>query len=163
MLFTSCVSKQEFPSSWKKIENKSSLECANISGKYLNKGASKLDNYTPVLSDFILDDIENFDTLDFNMGKNSLVIDFYLDKKNIRTKTLNINNTLISCENGFWLIEKDENYNKEGVLGKEWEKFYLSKNKDGLIIRKENNAVGLFFLIPIVGHSSTWRLFRNIK
>ncbi|WP_108061125.1 hypothetical protein [Poseidonibacter lekithochrous] len=160
-IFTGCVSKQDFPSSWEKIDTNKSTECSNIVGVYQNKGQIESSEYSPLLSEYLFTDIEKSDFIEISKNNDTFYMKAYLEENLISEKSFDINSKSISCKDGFWLIHKDKSHNDGGVLAKEWDSFNLTKNKDGLIIKKVNNALGLFFLIPVIGHDTSWVLFKN--
>lgn len=158
-IFSGCVSKQEFPSGWNKIGLERNLECPDIVGIYKNNGIIESNENGPLLSSYLKLNADNANLIKISQDKGIFNIKAFTDNKIINEK--NFNNKSISCNKGFWIINNDENHNSGGVLGKEWNTFYLTKNEDGLIIKKENSAVGLFFLLPIIGHDTSWVLFKN--
>ena len=160
IIFTGCISKQDFPSSWEKIEKKDNY-CSNITGTYVNKGVLIQSRYSPLLSNILLDSSKDISLIKLLLNDKKLIITGYSNNKLIKSKELDINENNLSCKDNFWTFEIDEIINKGGVLAKQWDTYFLSKTNEGLVIKKKSTASGLMFLIPIIGSDSTWILFQK--
>lgn len=160
LLFFGCVSKQDYPESWKQIKASDS-NCPDISGTYDNYGIRTDSSYQPILSSLLGLNMAPPENINLELTKDSLTITDLSQNQKDESISLSFNPEYLYCKNGYLVLEKGKSQNREGALGKEWQTYVFSINDDGLVLNKTQSAIGMLFFVPIAGSESNWVLFKK--
>ncbi len=167
LLISSCATHEEYPNKWEQIHHLSSTDCVNISGKYNNTGVSSTPGYEPELSWKLFPDYElknKVTSISFLFQEPEILsITLWNNDEAIYVKDFLKHKNDFYCEDGLIKIKIKKNINREGVLASEWSTLGFSKAKNNLIVKNENGAIGMMFLIPVAGTGTNWYKFEKSK
>lgn len=157
LMLSGCISHQSYPKAWSAIDK----NCPNLTGVYHNQRAQLSSNKsTSLIQLFALNKIKS-DTVNVTHADGAIQLVVKDQQGQSHQSVYTQKSGFIGCKDGFWVVEKSVMHNKEGALGKEWKRFLLSKNGQGLIVKKEQGAFGMLFFVPVVGSESDWYLFKQ--
>ncbi|MBN8430422.1 hypothetical protein JF535_06085 [Microbulbifer salipaludis] len=163
-LTAGCALKDEYPPEWEPVAYAKSGGCQDISGLYRNLGENSKRKEV-YLSSVLFPKERDPSSVDYvkivnSRESSSLEITLFNDSKPI--KSVNITSeSVISCKNGSYVIERGDFLAKEGAIGKQWVRYSFSKSGNSLILAKKNGAVGALFFVPIVGSETGWLRFQQ--
>ncbi len=162
-LLPGCVSNPSYPTSWDTVLDEK--KCPRIDGKYLNSGVDHTGREINLSSFLFRTDNVKADYVRFTTTNNKVTIDVFNDGELVINHIENINNDY--CEDQqveFDLPETEGGVNRGGVLGYTWESALFSKNEgDDFLIHHNSSAIGIVYIIPIIGSAWSWIKFTEIK
>lgn len=165
ILLCSCASHEKYPPEWHTLKTEHSSNCSKIIGKYENSGESTHPEYKPELSSLLFPDKKfapQATHISFTFHEPDIVdIAVWENSTTIFHQRFAQQEGEVYCEDGLLKIDLNKNVNQGGALATEWSTLSLGKSQDSLIVKNENGAIGMMFLIPIAGTGTSWYKFRQ--
>lgn len=168
LFLAACVSVQDYPLAWGKPFLGEGGACPQVDGVFQNQGHGSDPRYPPNLAWQLF--------VHSSPWRSADRVQIQLTDSNIVSiRTLSGNSVLyqhdlvrgkntFSCEGGFLAIPKGQFINRDGVLASENATVYLAPSDGGsLVVKERTTAVGLMFLVPVAGSSTTWSRYLSSK
>jgi hypothetical protein len=159
LVLIGCVFVDQYPVEWDSIKLSTDKTCPDVSGKFRDRGERENSSFEPSLSYLLLQlhNQKTADTVEIKFVEPTQLLFRVFSEQQLQAESLlSSSKGEFQCSDGFVIIKRGEFINREGVFAGERWTFSLAPSKNGLVIKEKDSAVGMMFIVPVVGTSTTW-------
>lgn len=174
---TSCFFYAGYPKSWAPLETHSKLGCWQVVGTYGDEGVTSEKKPQSVSLSAILFNggtgawspgsvPEGTSVKIAKLSEDTMEISVWKEGKQESARTLSRGKKEFSCSSkGVTISQGRAGHAGEGFeVGASWMHINLAVNKEGsLVVEGVESEVGAFIIIPVVGGSSAWAIFKRVE